>query len=663
MKYSRISLSREIKRVIGNRVLFCSFVFIVIILALTFYDLMTSMNELRNRVNEEVRPVENFVISQVMINNKEIINLKIDDFNDANSTFHITWVPDGEPQFRSIVWKPPFSWVYDYKLGSIAEYQFGYFKVTGSFFKDKQLVNDLFIRLGLLLIFSLTVFLVLYPLARRIPERLFINPINRFLSLISNPISSKTDVSSHLPIELEELETKILSLLEQAKERERNQAAIELGRLTTQVAHDIRAPLEVLNLTMTNVTSIPEKARLDIKNAVQRVNDIANNLLSQYKRENGQVNSGDQISSELLALLLDSIVSEKRIHVSKSNIQIKFEINKDAFDTFVAVNAGEFKRALSNIINNAIEAVNDDGIISITLSKKDKKAIINIADNGRGIPKDQLAFVFEEGKSFGKKQGLGLGLTYAKERIAHWHGSCSLTSEEGVGTRLEISLPEAPAAEWFADKVIIPESSTVVILDDDEYIHEIWNARFTRDFIEQHHLTILHFHTPAELIHFCENNQKVNTVFLLDYELLGYPETGLHLAESLKIGFRSTLVTSRYEDLDIRAMCKKLGMKIIPKLFADKVKITVMEKADFILIDDDKLITNLWRESAENTGKILGIFNNPQDFIRVLHLYDKDTTIYIDSSLGNDIKGESFAKGLYNLGYKNLILESCQGQN
>ena len=63
---------------------------------------------------------------------------------------------------------------------------------------------------------------------------------------------------------------------------ERETAKKALTTLTAQVAHDIRSPLTALNTCLKNLPQLPEKQRILMENASNRINDIANNLLQQY---------------------------------------------------------------------------------------------------------------------------------------------------------------------------------------------------------------------------------------------------------------------------------------------------------------------------------------------------------------------------------------------
>src|SRR5579863_7383368 len=157
MKIKKISLATQINKVIGHRILFFSVAFMLIILGLTIYDLSISIKQLRSRIDEQMKPIEAFAINQAIINNLDTVELKIESFNENNSTFKIEWIRQGKPLYKTITWHFPFSWIYDYRIGEIAGFQFGYFKITGRFLSDKTLIYDLLFRLTILLIFAISI--------------------------------------------------------------------------------------------------------------------------------------------------------------------------------------------------------------------------------------------------------------------------------------------------------------------------------------------------------------------------------------------------------------------------------------------------------------------------------------------------------------------------
>ena len=77
-----------------------------------------------------------------------------------------------------------------------------------------------------------------------------------------------------------------------------------------------------------------------------------------------------------------------------------------------------------------------------------------------------------------------------------------------------------------------------------------------------------------------------------------------------------------------------------------------------VLIDDDEVIRAVWELAAEESGKIINTYKNPNDFISDMHHYNKNTTIYINSELKSDLPGEVYAKNFYEEGFREIHLAS-----
>jgi len=115
----------------------------------------------------------------------------------------------------------------------------------------------------------------------------------------------------------------------------------------------------------------------------------------------------------------------------------------------------------------------------------------------------------------------------------------------------------------------------VIVLDDDRSIHDVWETRF-QEYIKNNQFMLEHFYIPSTFIEYCQNLPSTKTLFLIDYELLRFEETGLDLIEKLKLKDHAILVTSRYEEPVVRDKIINLEPKTIPKNFAPYI--TIMYK-------------------------------------------------------------------------------------
>lgn len=259
------------------------------------------------------------------------------------------------------------------------------------------------------------------------------------------------------------------------------------------------------------------------------------------------------------------------------NSEIYFHQSKDSYGHFAKVNPAEFKRLISNLINNAIEALpKKTGIVKIDLKAKlDKTVVILIEDNGAGIPKDLLSKIGFRGATFNKSGGSGLGLFGAKELIQQWGGELTIESQEARGTKVCVSLPKSEQPDWFVPKLSVKRKAGVIAFDDDQTIHQIWKGRFESLNIKGEGVSLHHFSSPTQLRQFYGENfaELDGDLFLMDYEIIGSNETGLDLIEQLGIQSQSVLVTSRYEEESIRTRCIQQHIKILPKSMSGFVPI------------------------------------------------------------------------------------------
>jgi hypothetical protein len=185
-------------------------------------------------------------------------------------------------------------------------------------------------------------------------------------------------------------------------------------------------------------------------------------------------------------------------------------------------------------------------------------------------------------------------------------------------------------------------------------------GRFEKTNIKMAGVEVFHFSTPDQLPHWIKANENIltNTLFLIDYEFLGFEQVGLDIIENLGIQSQSILITSHYEEIGIKQRCERLGVQLIPKDMAAFVPITIKtkNKIDAILIDNDDLIRVCWEQVAKIKQKAVVLFSTVEEFMRVSNTFKKDTPIYVDVNLSNGIRGEEVAKELSALGFCNLYL-------
>lgn len=381
-----------------------------------------------------------------------------------------------------------------------------------------------------------------------------------------------------------ELMRKLKVETEQRKQAEYDSA---LAKLISQVAHDIRSPLAALEIITHTTPELPEDRRVLIRSAVGRIKDIASSLLKKHVRsEEGPATPLDSevASPQLLSVLLESIVSEKRTEYrSRLGVEIALNLSEQAYGLFASVQPIAFRRVLSNLINNSVEALGAEGKITIDLRGSIDGVELRVIDNGCGMSADTLARVGERGWSFAKEGGSGLGLHHAKASVQAWRSSLQILSQVNEGTTVLMRFPRHASPAWFADELRFERSSLVVVVDDDATIHQIWQRRLAV-FVESGVLRFESFSSPDALRDWLGEHEKPSSVtYLCDQEFLGINERGLDMIRDLGIATQSVLVTSHFEEKTLQLSCLREGLRMVPKGLAVYVPIVVSppERAAF----------------------------------------------------------------------------------
>ncbi|MCO6531861.1 MAG: cell wall metabolism sensor histidine kinase WalK [Lactobacillus panisapium] len=232
-------------------------------------------------------------------------------------------------------------------------------------------------------------------------------------------------------------------------------------QFVSNVSHELRTPLTSLHAY---IETLNEGAWKDPKIAPQflqvtqeeteRMIRMINELLSLSRMDRGVskvdvewVNFNDFVSH-----ILDrfDMIVKTDAKEGKKKYTIKRSLSSQAL--WVEIDTDKFAQVIDNIMNNAIKYSPDGGVITIKLRQERQQIILSIADQGLGIPREDLSKIFDRfyrvDKARSREQGgTGLGLAIAKEIVEEHHGKIWANSSEGKGSTFYIALPYEPMSE------------------------------------------------------------------------------------------------------------------------------------------------------------------------------------------------------------------------
>jgi two-component system NtrC family sensor kinase len=218
-----------------------------------------------------------------------------------------------------------------------------------------------------------------------------------------------------------------------------------MGRLTSQIAHELNNPLygimNTLELLKTEIS--PDNRRRKILemalSETVRLSDLLRNMLS-FSKPDQEERRPVEINSVLDEILL---LHEKQLKENDINIAATFAEGLG----LVNASKNQLRQVFLNMVANARDAMPDGGTLTVATSGDSDKVLIEIADTGTGIRKEHIDKIFD---SFfttkGEVKGVGLGLSVCYGFIKDHGGEIDVNSQEGVGTTFTITLPVHAAA-------------------------------------------------------------------------------------------------------------------------------------------------------------------------------------------------------------------------
>lgn len=220
------------------------------------------------------------------------------------------------------------------------------------------------------------------------------------------------------------------------------------ANLLRSISHDLRTPLTSISgnagvlLSSENALSPQKKRELynDIYEDSLWLINLVENLLSVTRIEDGTMHL------TLTAELIDEVIRESLHHINRKSVDYLISYHEPDEYLLAKMDARLIVQVLINLIDNAIKYTPKGSSIIVSTYKQDDYAVIEVADNGPGIPAEAKPRIFEifytaSAKTADSRRGLGLGLTLCKSIVNAHGGEITVLDNKPCGTIFRFTLP------------------------------------------------------------------------------------------------------------------------------------------------------------------------------------------------------------------------------
>src|SRR5215204_4521324 len=218
-----------------------------------------------------------------------------------------------------------------------------------------------------------------------------------------------------------------------------------VGRLAAAIAHEIRNPLNYINLTLDHLRSSfapsdPTKRATFVKLADQLKTEVAR--INRHITDFLKYSRPSKLDLQDVDIRVEAEDAFRLVEVRAEECGIKTTIIQDGAIPTVVADREALRSVFTNLVISAVEAIEGDGgHISIRLSNADANSVkVEVTDSGCGIADHDISKVFEPYFST-KDTGTGLGLAIVRKAVDDHGGTISIASKEGSGTTFTIILP------------------------------------------------------------------------------------------------------------------------------------------------------------------------------------------------------------------------------
>jgi two-component system OmpR family sensor kinase len=264
---------------------------------------------------------------------------------------------------------------------------------------------------------------------------------------------TSSNLSERLPIirtgdELERLSTALNRMIERLDD-----AFQHINRFSADASHELRTPLTILQLELEGIVHgdpLNESFERHIGSALEethRMSRIVESLLAISRLDAGEVKL-DKLHLNLSELVART-AGEMKVLAQDKSIALSISVEEGVY---LEGDRTHLQQVVLNLVDNGIKYTQEGGAIHVRLYIKDWRTIIEVSDNGAGIPSQALPHVFERFYRADKARsrasgGAGLGLSIVKAICTAHRATIIVTSEEGKGSSFRVEFPSAATSD------------------------------------------------------------------------------------------------------------------------------------------------------------------------------------------------------------------------
>ena len=236
----------------------------------------------------------------------------------------------------------------------------------------------------------------------------------------------------------------VVIALDDVTDELRAERVLAWGEMARQVAHEVKNPLTPIKLSIQHVRRAWEDGRSDfeeilVRNADAMLGEI--DRLAEIAQSFSRFGAPGAPDMPLTGVVLKDVVEEVMVLYGGASSGVIFSQEIEHGLPLIVARSAELKEVLGNLLENARVAGGEGTAVVISAYQGviPRTVILQVSDNGSGIPEDVLPRIFEPQFST-RSKGAGLGLAIVQRVVRAWGGSIDVESQVGRGTTVTVTL-------------------------------------------------------------------------------------------------------------------------------------------------------------------------------------------------------------------------------